>query len=221
MVVNIVSALSNVQGLTGDILSSVIADFTSTIRAANTLTGDTLPTVSALAAADLGGAPAAAAGIIQTITGNAVPSVTGVLAIANADPVAAAAVMNGIAQGLPTNENAVARGGVAASGNIVDHLATTVNGIPTLLPIVRTMLDGRATTVPVVDMVMNGATAAIPVVNDRAGLLAGLNGGVVKGRRRIVNRAEPEVGYYCEKNPMDEPCLPYRDGGGLKREGQL
>jgi hypothetical protein len=208
MVANVVSALSNVQGLTGDLLSTVIADFTSVIEAVNTLTINVLPAGGALTVMGPNSATAAAANILPSITGHAL-----------AEAGSGGSAAGGFAQTMPGDENAVTGNEVAPAGNILGHLETAVNGIPTLLPIITTVLNGKPTTVPVVDVVVNGRPTVIPVVNDPAGLLAGLNGGgVVKGRRRIVNKEEavpPEVKYYCEKNPMNDPCLLYGDGGGL------
>ena len=50
IVANVVSALSNVQGLTGELLNTVRFDFASAISVANTLTDAVLPTTIAKAA---------------------------------------------------------------------------------------------------------------------------------------------------------------------------
>ena len=172
MLANVVSALSNVHCLTGDLLSTVIVDFTSMIEAVNTLTGNVQPTGGALTMTGPNSATAAAGNILPSITG-------GALAEAGSGGSAA----GGFAQTIPGDENTVAGNEVAAAGNILGHLESTVNDTLTLLPIITTVLDGKPTAVSVVDMVVNGQPTVVPVVNDPAELLAGLNGGgVVKGR---------------------------------------
>lgn len=238
MITNVVSALSNVQGLTGDLLSTVMSDVASALAVPNHITGSVLPTGGALAVAGPGGAAAgnivsasgdiaASAGDGMPSAGNVLPSITGgALAIAGAGGLAAGNVAPTLSGGVNTLAgNGITVAGNAGAGNILGHLETMVNGVPTLLPIVTTVLNGKPTTVPVVDMMVNGVPTMLPVVNDGAGLLTGLNGGgsgtgITKGRRRIVKRGEgggamlPEVQYYyCEKNPGDKPCILYGDGG--------
>jgi hypothetical protein len=224
MIANAVSALSNVQGLSGDLLSTVMSDVASALSAANGFTSSVLASNGAFdlvsSAGAVGGnivstlagvAVSAANGItsvgnnLATITGApiAVTGVGGAAAVNTLSPLPGVAVSAG--NGIASASNAVAGNGVAEAGNIIGNIETVVNGAATLLPIVRTVLNGKATTVPAVNTIVNGAPSLLPVVNDGGGLLAGLNSGEsasgvgsVKGRKRAVNRVmnmPPELAY--------------------------
>lgn len=245
MVANVVSALSNVQGLSGDLLSTIMSDVASALSAANGLTGSVLPSNGAFAlvshAGTVGGdivsnlgEVVASAGIGVTSIGNVFATVTGApVAVAGPEGDAAGNVVPTLAGVAASAGNGIASAGNAITGNVVavagnnilGRLETVVNGAPTLLDIVTTVLNGKPTIVPVADMMVNGVSTQLPVVNDAADLLAGLNGGsgieIAKGRRRVAKRGETaplEVAYFCEKNPDDEPCVLCGDGGELLME---
>ena len=96
-----------------------------------------------------------------------------------------------------------------AAGNVLGHDETFVNGVPTVLPIVPTVLNGIPTTVPIVNMVVKSAPTDLSVVNN-VGLLGGVGGVSLKGRRRAAKRDIEVVTVidvsFCGQNPDHESC---------------
>ena len=167
---NVASALNNIQSLMGDLLSTVIADFTSVMQAANTWTESVLPTGGVLAVVAPHGTTAAAVGNISP------PITSGLMTVGGSGGLAEARIASMIA-------------GSEHVGEVNGAAAATSNGILSLLPIITTAPSGKTNRIPIIDMAVSPQPTVVAVVSDGADLPADLNeGSVVKGRRRIVNR---------------------------------
>lgn len=254
---NIASALSNVQGLNGE-LSAALSGVASVLAADNGVSGNALPTGGTPAVAGPGGAsagivPSASPGGINSLSSNgiasaayAVPTISGAASAAaglggaaagNISPTSPGAA-NTLASNVATSiGNAIAGSGNSETGNMPSYPETAVSGVPTAPTGLNSVPTVQMTTVPMAEMITVPVAEieTVPVVemttvlvhtgspsNNAAGLYARLNGGEsTKGRRRNVKRRDDiptEVAYFCEKNPIEEACLLYGGGGGLKME---
>jgi len=203
MIADVNSALENVSGLSGSLLSTVIAVITNAIGEAAGI----LPTSAAASPLDTFTDPIAVVGGIlptNTLTGlvsvatNAIAPVTISPLIAES-PLSAvtevpSALTGGatmIGNGLLKPGNAAEHGGVlkkvAAAleipvDDVISSLKTQIGGKPTVLPVVKTVINSVTTQVPVVGMVANGSPTLMPIVDNPAGLVGG--GGKTRRKER-------------------------------------
>ncbi|CZR56182.1 uncharacterized protein PAC_06070 [Phialocephala subalpina] len=205
------SALAQVSGLTGGLLSTILANLAPLLGAANSLTGNVQPTSA------IGNAASNLLAEVNALTGTVIPQATGALVgnagnvLSGGNPVPAATDVVGDIAGVvgtvaanvntfggnisPTATVAMANvvgnalpgvfKEVKEAGNAISRIITIVNGQSTVLPIVLTVLDGKPTVIPRVKMDVNGAPTDMPVLNGGPGQLAKLfgGGGGLKQRR--------------------------------------
>lgn len=183
---NVNSALAQVSGLTGGLLSTIMANVASALGAVNDLgnpqaaaaslvnnAGGLLSNINTLAE----NVPQAGAGV-NTLAGNLVGNAAGIAASAatilggNVIPAATAPVGN--IAGLVGNLGLVRE--IKEQDRTITHITTIINGKPTFLPVITTTLNGRPTAVPVINTVVNGAPTDLPILNGGPGQLARLFG---------------------------------------------
>ncbi|PBP26762.1 WSC domain-containing protein [Diplocarpon rosae] len=203
----------SISGLSGEILSGVgaVPQSTGLPNAATPLTDfasgltpeATAVIGSAAEALESAGIPGLTGAILSSVIGALQSAGLSGLNVPQTQPSVAIPVLNTL--GGLFRQVAQPASETKDEPNIISHFTATIQGTPTVLPVVITVLNGQPTVVPLVKLVVDGAEKDVPVVGvdigatgerARVGAVTGIfNEAGSSGKRRRNRIGDGEGGY--------------------------